>query len=73
MTSEKESPGLGIVMQASNPSTQEAKAAEIQVQGQPGLHIETMSQKKKKKRETRIFHFLILIARPSRSGGHCVY
>jgi hypothetical protein len=32
-----------------NPSTQKAEAGWLQVQGQPGLHNKTLSQKKKKK------------------------
>jgi hypothetical protein len=34
------------MVHACNPSTQEAEAEESQVQGQPGLHRETLSLKK---------------------------
>jgi hypothetical protein len=39
-----------MVVFTCNPSTQEAKAGELQVQGQPGLYKETLSQKKERKK-----------------------
>jgi hypothetical protein len=33
--------GLGMVMQACNPSTQEAEADGLRILGQPGLHSKT--------------------------------
>jgi hypothetical protein len=35
---------LGVVVHTCNPSTREAEAGRVRVQGQPGLHIETLSQ-----------------------------
>jgi hypothetical protein len=35
-----------MVAHTSNPSTGEAEAGGLRVQGQPGLHIETLSQNK---------------------------
>jgi hypothetical protein len=40
---------LGIVVHAYNPSTRETEAGGWKVQGQPGLHNETLSLKKEKK------------------------
>jgi hypothetical protein len=37
----------GVVVHAFNPSTQEAEAGGLQVQGQPGLHSETLPHKNK--------------------------
>jgi hypothetical protein len=39
----------------SNPSTQETKAGGSQVQGQPGIHNETLPLKKKKKQINQIW------------------
>jgi hypothetical protein len=38
----------GMVVQDSNPSTREAETSGWRVPGQPGLHSETLYQKKKK-------------------------
>jgi hypothetical protein len=40
-----------MVTPAYNPGTREAEAGGPQIQGQPGLHRETLSKKKKKKKE----------------------
>jgi hypothetical protein len=37
-----------MVLHTYNPSTWEAEAGRLRVQGQPGLHSETLSLKKKK-------------------------
>jgi hypothetical protein len=50
-----------MVTNACNSSTQEAKAGGLRVQGQPGLHSETLSQKNYKVgRGEFIFHELRL-------------
>jgi hypothetical protein len=36
---------VGVVAHTCNPSMQESEAGELQIQGQPGLHCETLSQK----------------------------
>jgi hypothetical protein len=38
----------GMLVHTYKPSTWEAEAGELQVQGQPGLHRETLSQKNQK-------------------------
>lgn len=43
-------PGMAM-MHGCNPETWEAKAREFQVQGQPQLHDDTLSQKKKPKQQ----------------------
>jgi hypothetical protein len=40
---------LGMMAHIYNPSTEEAEAGELQLQGQLGLHSETLSPKKRKK------------------------
>jgi hypothetical protein len=40
---------LSVVVHSYNPSSWEAKAVGSQVQGQPGLHSETLHQNKQKK------------------------
>jgi hypothetical protein len=35
----------GLVMQTCNPSTLEAEAGRLRVQGQPGLHSDSLTQK----------------------------
>jgi hypothetical protein len=42
-----------VMAHSCNPSTQEAEARGSQVGDQPGLHSETLSQKKKKRKNTR--------------------
>jgi hypothetical protein len=39
-----------LVVRACNPSTQEAETGVLQVQGQPGLHRETLVSKKQQKK-----------------------
>jgi hypothetical protein len=50
-----------VMVQVCNPSTREAKAGGLQVQGQPGLYSETLSQKlnnnNKIKQNIYSFHF----------------
>jgi hypothetical protein len=36
---------VGVVIHSCNPSTQEAEAEGLRVQGQPGLHSKTLFQK----------------------------
>jgi hypothetical protein len=43
----------GMVVHAYCPSTQEADARESGIQGQPGIHSEILSQKRKKKKKKR--------------------
>jgi hypothetical protein len=42
-----------MVVHACNPSTQETEAEGLEMQGQPRLHSETLSQKKKKLTKTK--------------------
>jgi hypothetical protein len=49
----------GVVVHACNPSTKEAEVGGSRVAGQPGLHMETLSQKKIKQAEC-IFLFLFI-------------
>jgi hypothetical protein len=48
---------LGLVLHACSTSTQKAEAGGSHVQGQPGLHSETLSLKKKKNGGGRISHW----------------
>jgi hypothetical protein len=49
----KEETRPGVVVDDCNPSTQEAEAEESQVQGQHGLHSETLSERREKEREKK--------------------
>jgi hypothetical protein len=42
-----------MVVRACNPSTREAEAGELRVQGQPGLYSETLSQNTNK--QTKVY------------------
>jgi hypothetical protein len=46
---------LGMVEHAYNPSIQEVEAGKLKVQSQPGLHIQTLSQKTKPNATTKSF------------------
>jgi hypothetical protein len=51
---------LNMVVHAYKPSTGEAGAERLQVQGQPELHDKTMFQKKKRKIEKRNKNSLLI-------------
>jgi hypothetical protein len=57
---------LSVMFDICNPRTQEAKAGGSGVQGQPGLHSETLSQKKPKKPKKNAYRKRL--ARSSRSA-----
>jgi hypothetical protein len=46
----------GMVVHAYNPRTQETKTKGSFIQGQPGLHIKTLSQKKKVRGEDMVYY-----------------
>jgi hypothetical protein len=43
----------GLLVYTCNSSTWEAETGGLQIQGQPGLHSESLSQKKKKERKEK--------------------
>jgi hypothetical protein len=61
-----------MVVPAYNPSSQDVKAGESQVQGQLGLHSETLTQKRKRGKRDAPFHIFIPSIHEGPSSALCL-